>query len=71
MGSRPLDAKKLAVVLAMCASLLILIDLPLVQDFFHLVWPPADLLWAAGAAALGGGLAIELLAWIHGSKFPR
>ncbi|MET4137634.1 cation-transporting ATPase E [Pseudarthrobacter sp. PvP090] len=69
--SRPLDAKKLAVVLAMCASLLILINLPLVQDFFHLVWPPSDLLRAAGAAALGGGFAIELLAWIHGRKFPR
>lgn len=69
--SRPLDAKKLAVVLAMCTSLLLLLNLPLAQDFFHLVWPPPDLLRAAGAAALGGGLAIELLAWIHGRKFPR
>ena len=68
--SRPLDAKKLAVVLALLASLLILLNLPLAQDFFHLVWPPADLLRAAGAAAVCGGLAIELLAWIHGRKFP-
>ncbi|WP_235500142.1 HAD-IC family P-type ATPase [Arthrobacter sp. Leaf69] len=69
--SRPLDVKKVAVVLAMCAMLLILITQPLVQDFFHLARPPADLLRAAGAAALGGGLAVELLAWIHGRMFPR
>jgi cation-transporting ATPase E len=69
--SRPLDAKKLAVVLAMCASFVILLNLPLAQEFFHLAWPPADLLRAALVAAVGGGLALELLAWIHGRKFPR
>ena len=68
--SRPLNAKKLAVVLTMFASLLILLNLPPAQDFFHLAWPPADLLRAAGAAAVCGGLAIELLARIHGRKFP-
>ncbi len=69
--SRPLDAKKLAVVLAMCASFVILFNLPLAQEFFHLAWPPADLLRAALVAAVGGGLALEVLAWIHGRKFPR
>jgi len=69
--SRPLDAKKLAVVLAMCASFVILLNSPLAQEFFHLAWPPADLLRAALVAAVGGGLALELLAWIHGRKFPR
>ncbi|HEX9228902.1 MAG TPA: HAD-IC family P-type ATPase [Arthrobacter sp.] len=69
--ARPLDVKKVAVVLGMCAMLLILITLPLVQDFFHLARPPADMLRAAGSAALGGGLAIEILAWIHGRLFPR
>ena len=69
--SRPLDAKKLAVVLAMCASLVILLNWPLAQEFFHLAWPPADLLRAALVAAVGGGLALELLAWIHGRRFPR
>lgn len=69
--SRPLDAKKLSVVLAMCAILLILINLPLAEDFFHLARLPAELLQAAGAFALGGGLAIELLAWVHGRNFPR
>ena len=53
--SRPLDVKKVAVVLAMCALLLILINLPLVQDFLHVTRPLADLLQAAGAAAQGGG----------------
>lgn len=69
--SRPLDAKKLAVLLAMCASLVILLNLPLAQDFFHLAFPPPDMLWAAGIAAVGGGLAVELLALFHGRKFPR
>jgi cation-transporting ATPase E len=69
--SRPLDEKKLAVLLAMCASLVFLLNLPLARDFFELALPPADLLWAAGVAALCGGLAVELLAWIHGRKFPR
>ena len=69
--SRPLDAKKLAVVLAMCASFVILLNSPLAQEFFHLTWPPADLLRAALVAAVCGGLALELLAWIHGRKFPR
>jgi cation-transporting ATPase E len=69
--SRPLDGKKLAVLLAMCASLVFLLNLPLARDFFELALPPADLLWAAGVAALCGGQAVELLAWIHGRKFPR
>ena len=61
----------MAVVLAMCASLVILLNWPLAQEFFHLAWPPADLLRAALVAAVGGGVALELLAWIHGRKFPR
>ncbi|HEX9088357.1 MAG TPA: HAD-IC family P-type ATPase [Arthrobacter sp.] len=69
--SRPLDARKLAVLLAMCTSLLILLNLPLAQDFFHLALPPADMLWAAVTAAAGGGLAIELLAVLHRRRFPR
>lgn len=69
--SRPLDARKLAVVLAMCASLVILLNLPLAQEFFHLALPPADLLRAALVAAVGGGLVLELLAWTHSRKFPR
>lgn len=55
----------------MCSILLILMNLPLAQDFFPLACPPPDLLRAEGAAAVSGGLAIELLAWIRGRKFPR
>ncbi|MHA7224442.1 HAD-IC family P-type ATPase [Arthrobacter sp. RHLT1-20] len=69
--ARPLDAKKLALVLAMCASLLILLNVPIAQEFFNLAWPPAELLRAALLAGAAGGLAIEILAWIHGRKFPR
>ncbi|WP_442784872.1 HAD-IC family P-type ATPase [Arthrobacter sp. CG_A4] len=69
--ARPLDAKKLALVLAMCASLVTLLNVPIAQDFFNLLWPPAELLRAALLAGAAGGLAIEVLAWIHGRKFPR
>ena len=58
-------------VLAVCAMLLIGSTCRSPRDFFHLARPPADLSQAACAAALGGRLAIELLAWIHGRKFPR
>ncbi|MDI3243490.1 HAD-IC family P-type ATPase [Arthrobacter sp. AL08] len=68
--SRPLDARKLAVLLGMCAGLVLLLNVPLAQDFFHLALPPADMLWAAVIAAVGGGLAVELLAWIDGRRFP-
>ncbi|MDR7085141.1 cation-transporting ATPase E [Arthrobacter ginsengisoli] len=69
--SRPLDAKKLAVLIAMCTALLVLLNLPLAQEFLKLTLPPADMLWAAGAAVVGGGLVLEVLAWVHGRKFPR
>ena len=46
-------------------KLVILFNLPLAQEFFHLARPPADLLRAALVAALGGGLALGLPG--HGS----
>jgi cation-transporting ATPase E len=54
----------------MCASLVILLNLPLAQEFFHLAWPSADLIRAALVAAVGGGLVLELVAWIHSRRFP-
>ncbi|MEQ4521102.1 HAD-IC family P-type ATPase [Pseudarthrobacter sp. B907] len=69
--SRPLNTGRVGVLAAMCAALVILLNLPLAQEFFILSWPPASLLLAALAAGLGGGLAIELLAWLHRRKFPR
>ena len=69
--SRPLNAGRIGVLAAMCAALLILLNLPVAQDFFILSWPPLDLLITALAAGAGGGLAIELLAWFHRRRFPR
>lgn len=69
--ARPLDGKKLAVVLTMCASLVVLLSVPLAQQFFNLSWPPQDLLVAAAVAAACGSLAIEVLARVHARKFPR
>lgn len=69
--SRPLNAGRVGVLAAMCAALVILLNIPLAQDFFILSWPPGGLLLAALATGAGGGLAIELLAWLHGRKFPR
>lgn len=69
--SRPLNAGRVGVLAAMCAALVILLNLPLAQEFFLLSWPPADLLLTAVAVAAGGGLAVELLARLHGRKFPR
>ena len=69
--SRPLNAGRVGVLAAMCAALIVLLNLPLAQEFFIFSWPPAGLMLAALAAGIGGGLAIELLAWLHGRKFPR
>lgn len=69
--SRPLNVGRVGVLAAMCGALVILLNLPLAQEFFILSLPPVGLLLAALAAGLGGGLAIELLAWLHGRKFPR
>ncbi|WP_261382557.1 HAD-IC family P-type ATPase [Arthrobacter sp. UKPF54-2] len=69
--SRPLNVGRVGVLAAMCAALVILLNLPLAQEFFILSWPPTGLLLAALAAGIAGGLAIELLAWLHGRKFPR
>ena len=69
--SQPLNAGRVGVLAAMCAALVALLNLPLAQDFFILSWPPTGLLLAALATGTGGGFAIELLAWLHGRKFPR
>lgn len=69
--SRPLNAGRIGVLAAMCAALIILLNLPPAQDFFILAWPPPDLLIAALAAGGSAGLAIELLSWFHRRKFPR
>jgi cation-transporting ATPase E len=69
--SRPLNAGRVGVLAGMCGALVALFNLPLAQDFFILSWPPSSLLVPALIAGAAGGLAIELLAWLHGRKFPR
>lgn len=69
--SRPLNARRLGVLAAMCAALVILLSLPLAQDFFILAWPPEQLLVPALLAGIGGGLLVELLAWLHRRRFGR
>ena len=69
--SRPLESKKLAVIMAMCVTLVILVNVPLAQDFFKLASPSTEMLWAAGLSTVGGVLGLEILARVHGSAFPR
>jgi cation-transporting ATPase E len=71
IASRPLMSKKLAVVMAMCAILVILVNVPLVQEFFKLAIPSPAMMWAAGLSTVGGGLGLEFLARVHGRVFPR
>lgn len=68
--SRPLNAGRLAVLVAMCASLLILLNLPLAQEFFLLARPPDGLLLAAVVCGAGGGVGVEVLARVHARVFP-
>jgi cation-transporting ATPase E len=68
--SRPLNAGRLAVLVAMTVSLLVLLNLPLAQEFFLLSRPPDGLLLAAVACGVGGGLGVEVLARVHARVFP-
>jgi cation-transporting ATPase E len=68
--SRPLNAGRLAVVVAMSASLVALLNLPLAQEFFLLSRPPGGLLLAAVACGAAGGLGVEVLARVHARAFP-
>ena len=49
----------------------ILVNVPLVQDFFKLAIPSTAMMWAAGLSTVGGVLGLEFLARVHGRVFPR
>lgn len=67
--ARPLNAGRLGVLAAMAAALVVLLGVPLAQDFFILGWPPEPLLLAALGSGLGGGALVEVLAWLHRRRF--
>jgi cation-transporting ATPase E len=69
--SRPLNAGRLAVLVAMGASLLVLLNLPLAQDFFLLSRPPSGLLLVSVVCGALGGCGVEVLARLHARAFPR
>lgn len=69
--SRPLNAGRLAVVVAMSAALVVLLYLPLAQEFFVLSRPPDGLLLVAVVCGAVGGLGVEALTRVHARKFPR
>jgi cation-transporting ATPase E len=68
--SRPLNAGRLAVVVGMSASLVVLLNVPLVQEFFVLSRPPAAVLLLAVGCGVGGGLGVEILVRVHARAFP-
>lgn len=65
VASRPLDLKRLGVLLAMYAGLIVMLTVPLPRDFFHLAVPPSELLRVSVGASAVGCIAIEILARIR------
>ncbi|MCX2749605.1 HAD-IC family P-type ATPase [Arthrobacter sp. MI7-26] len=59
--SRPLNLRRAGIIGAMYLGLVLVLSVPLLQDFFGLEWPPNDLFLAALGSALGGIPAIEAL----------
>lgn len=69
--SRPVNLQRAAIIGVMCTGLLLVLTVPLVHDFFTLEWPPPDLMAASLGAALGGCLAVEILARAHSRRYPH
>ncbi|UKA64524.1 hypothetical protein [Arthrobacter sp. FW306-04-A] len=69
--SRPLNLRRVSIIGAMYISLAFVLTMPFLQDFFGLEWPPNDLLLAALGSALGGILAIEVLARLRNRRHTR
>ena len=69
--SRPLSRLRLAVVAAMCSGVVLLMTVPLLQEFFMLEWPPAELATASFAAAAAAVLGIAVLGRALARRFSR
>ena len=63
--SRPLSTLRLAILAAMCLGVVLLMMVPLLQEFFLLEWPPPELSVAAFTAAAVAMLAVLALGRVH------
>ncbi|WP_284752601.1 HAD-IC family P-type ATPase [Arthrobacter sp. efr-133-R2A-120] len=70
-SSRPLNPIRACIIGAMYLGLVLVLSVPLLQDFFGLEWPPNDLLLTALGSARGGILAIEALHRFHSRSYAR
>ncbi|WP_426225959.1 HAD-IC family P-type ATPase [Pseudarthrobacter sp. DSP2-3-2b1] len=68
--SRPLSRLRLAIIVAMCAGLVLLLTIPALQDFFMLEWPPPGLAAAAVAAAVVAMCGVAVLSRVHARRYP-
>jgi cation-transporting ATPase E len=66
--ARPLDLRRLLVVVAMCAGLTAVLAVPIATDFLALEMPRPPLLLATGLIMLAVVAAVELLARLHGRR---
>lgn len=69
-ASRPVSLLRLAIIAAMCAGLVLLMTVPMLQDFFMLEWPPPELSAASLAAAVVAILAVLALSRVHARRYP-
>lgn len=67
--SRPVSGLRLAIIAAMCAGLVLLLTVPLLQDFFMLEWPPPELAAASLAASAVGIIGVLILSHVHARRY--
>lgn len=68
--SRPLTRLRLAIIVAMCAGLILLLTVPVLLDFFMLEWPPPGLAAASVAAAVVAVCGVAVLSRVHARRYP-
>ncbi|WP_332759960.1 HAD-IC family P-type ATPase [Pseudarthrobacter sp.] len=68
--SRPVSALRLAIIAAMFLGLVLLMTVPVLQEFFMLEWPPPELTAAALAAAAVAIVAVVALSRAHARRYP-
>ncbi len=68
--SRPVSTLRLAIIAAMCLGVVLLMTVPILQEFFMLEWPPPELSAASFAAAAVAILALLALSHVHARRYP-